>query len=152
VTLLPTPINIDALLIGSSVSGVGNIGKYISSNVCYANTEILDYSDTVQQPLKVDDIVSAMYNVGFVAMDRGGNDATATKSLMVPNMSTANYKQAVVFGLVQSSSHIAIQNELLLYTITYTDNSSTNLFSSSDSLHIGVDFFFINKRLLVKNV
>jgi hypothetical protein len=152
VTFLPTPAGIDAFLAGSSVTGVGNIGQYISSNVCYADAQVLDYSDTTQQPLKIDDIVSGAFNNLLEAMDRGGNDATTAKSIMLPNMSVANYKQAVIFGLAQAGTDVALQNELLLYVWTLTSNSATNQFSAGDVLHIGVDFFFIHNRLFVKNV
>lgn len=149
-TYLPTPLNTERLLDGSSVSGVGSLGKYITSDVCYAKAEVLDYSSTIEQPLKINDIVSGMFNGALVSMERGGNQATSVKSAMLLPLSVAAEKQAVIFALVSARTNLALQNELILYVWTFTDNSADNKLSSGDGLHVGVDFFFINNRPLVK--
>jgi len=150
VSYLPTPINLELQLTGDSIAGAGTIGLFNSQNLCYANAEILDYSNDNEQPLKINDIITAKFNGGLVAMERGGNDATTSKSLMIPDTVGSDYRQAVIFGLAVAKIGIAVQNELVLFVWTFTDNVTENLFSSGDGLHIGVDMYFIKKRPLIK--
>lgn len=149
ISYFPMPIDQESNLSGSSVAGAGNIGLYISNNLCYTMTDLMDYSASSSiTPLKINDIVTAKFNGTFGLTERGGNECTALKGIMMPSMSVANYKQAVVFGL--AIAKFGVQNEIVLYVWTYTNNITTNLLSSLDTTHIGVDFYFINKRPLIK--
>ncbi|MDO8641794.1 MAG: hypothetical protein Q7R33_09725 [Nitrosarchaeum sp.] len=147
---LPTPDAFEYLVKGDSVAGVGNRGKYISTDVCYTVGEILDYSTATILPLKLNDVVTGKFNIGLNSVERGGNDATTDKSLMLLPLSVANYKQVVIFGLAITQSNFAMKNELVLFVWTYTNNDAANQLASSDALHIGVDFFFIKKRPLIR--
>lgn len=150
VSYLPTPIDLELELIGDSIAGAGTIGLFNTENLCYANAEILDFSNDNEQPLKLNDIVTAKFSGGLVAMERGGNDATTDKSLMLPDTVGADYRQAVIFGLAVAKTGIAVQDELVLLAWTFTDNVTENKFSAGDGLHIGVDMYFIKKRPLIK--
>jgi hypothetical protein len=150
ISYLPTQKDIEYLLKGDAINGVGNIGKFSSTDLCYALTNLLDYSDLQQTAIKLSDIVTARYNDMLSQIERGGNEATALKSVMILPLNIANYKQAVVFALGVTADGFALKNELVLYVWTYTNNDASNILTSADADHIGVDFFFINQRLLTK--
>jgi len=150
VSHFPTPLNVEYKLNGGSVSGIGQQGMYGNQTVCYVTTEILDYSTATQKMLKINDIVSGRFNVLLNAVERGGNDATDLKSVMLQSLTNANYKQVVIFGLVLTKDNFLIKNELMLYVWTYTNNDLQNVLTSADILHIGVDFIPIKFRPLVK--
>jgi hypothetical protein len=139
-------------LSGGSIAGPGKIGLFESSAVCYVNTEVLDYSTGATYPLKLHDIVTAAYDNSHLYLpERGGNQATDLKSVMLTALSAATYKQAVVFGLALAKSNFILQNELLLYVWTYTKNSDENKLVAADASNcVSVDFFFINNRQLLK--
>jgi hypothetical protein len=146
----PMPLNVEYMLNGGSVSGIGQQGMYGNQTVCYVTAEILDYSTAIQKMLKVNDIISGQFNILLNAVERGGNDATDLKSVMLQSLSAANYKQVVIFGLVLTKDNFLIKNELMLYIWTYTNNDSQNILTSADILHVGVDFVPIKFRPLVK--
>jgi len=150
ISYLPTPLNIEYLLKGDSITGVTSLGKYNSNDVCHVDTSLLEYATTDQSMLKIDDIITARFNVALNAIERGGNEATALKSIMLLPLAVANYKQVVIFGLAITTNNFAFKNELILYVWTYTNNNTANQLTSADATHIGVDFYFINKRPLVK--
>lgn len=150
ISYLPTQKDVEYLLKGDAINGVGNIGKFSSTDLCYALTNLLDYSDSQQTAIKLNDTVTARYNNMLSQIERGGNEATALKSVMILPLNVANYKQAVVFGLCVAADGFALKNELVLYVWTYTNNDASNILTSADTDHIGVDFFFINQRLLIK--
>lgn len=152
ITHFPTPLDVEYVLSGNSVAGVGQQGMYSNQTVCYVTTEILDYSTATQKMLKIDDIVSGKFNVLLNTVERGGNDATDLKSVMLQSLTTANYKQAVIFGIVLTKNNFLIKNELMLYVWTYTNNDAQIILTSADVLHIGVDFFLIKYRPLLKVV
>lgn len=147
---MPMPIDREFNLDGDSISGSGQVGKYNSTDLCYVNSEVIDYSITGEQPILVNDIVTAAFNAGLIAVERGGNDATTDKAKMLPNTSIANNKQAVIFGLGLARNNMTLQDEIVLYAWTLTNNVVDNKFLASDSTNIGVDMFFINKRILIK--
>lgn len=151
ISYLPVQKDVEYLLKGDSIAGVGNIGKFITNQICYAFGELLEYSNISQDIIKLNDVLTSRYNDMLNEVERGGNEATALKSIMMLPIDITNYKQAVVFGLCVASDGFLIKNELLLYVMTYTNNDINNIFSSADVDHIGVDFFFINDRLIAKN-
>lgn len=147
---MPMPVDKEFNLDGDSISGAGQIGKYNGVDLCYVNSEVLDYSVIGEQPVLINDIVTAAFNSGLIAVERGGNDATTDKAKMLPSASIANYKQAIIFGLGLARNNITLQDEVVLYVWTLTNNVTDNKFVASDTTNIGVDFFFINKRPLIK--
>jgi hypothetical protein len=150
ISYLPTQKDVEYLLKGDAINGVGSIGKFSSTDLCYAITNLLDYSDLQQTAIKLNDTVTARYNNMLSQVERGGNEATALKSVMILPLNVANYKQVVIFGLCVAANGFALKNELVLYVWTYTNNDASNVLTSADADHIGVDFFFINQRSLTK--
>jgi len=147
---LPTPYNVEYTLNGGSVAGPGRQGMYGLQTHCYVMTDVLDYSTSIQQMLKLDDIVTGAFNLNLNTIERGGNDATDLKSAMLQALNVAGLRQAVIFGLALTKNNFSLQNELVLYVWTYTNNDATNIFTSADISHIGVDFFYLNGRPLLK--
>lgn len=147
---LPTPLDLEYSLIGGSMAGPGRLGMYDSQSVCYVTTDVLDYSTVTQQMLKIDDIISGKFNIALNSVERGGNDATDLKSAMLQVLSAATYKQAIIFGLVLTKDNFTIKNELMLYVWTYTNDDDVNVFTSANVTNIGVDFFPIKFRPLMR--
>lgn len=147
---LPTPLNLEHSVNGGSMAGPGKLGTYISQNVCYVTTDVLDYSTATQQMLKVDDILSGKFNITLNSVERGGNDATDLKSAMLQTLSAGTFKQAIIFGLVLTKTNFTIKNELVLYVWTYTNNNDVNVLTSANVTNIGVDFFPIKFRPLMR--
>ena|GEM_PF-6341059 len=150
ISYLPTPDNMEYLLKGDPVEGIETLGEYNGTLVCYVKSKVLDYSTTAQYILKLNDIISGEYNAGLNTVERGGNDATDLKSAMIAPISSSNYKQAVIFGLAATKDNFDLQNELVLYVWTYTNNDDESKFTSANVTNIGVDFYQINNRPLIR--
>jgi len=113
---------------------------------------LLEYATSSQSVLKIDDVITARYNAGLNAVERGGNEATSLKSIMMMPLVVANHKQVAVFGIAVASTGFAMKNELVLYVWTYSNNDAANQLTSADITHIGVDFYFIKNRPLIKEI
>jgi hypothetical protein len=150
VSYLPTPLDVEHLIKGDSINGVANLGKFIGNDVCNTVAELLEYANVSQSVLKIDDVITARYNSGLNAVERGGNEATSLKSIMMMPLVVANHKQVAVFGIAVASTGFAMKNELVLYAWTYSNNDATNQLTSADITHIGVDFYFIKNRPLIR--
>lgn len=150
VSYLPTPTNVEYQIKGDSVAGSGIVGESYSNPNCYVESVNVDLATADDSPLKINDTVTASFDAGLIAMERGGNKATANKATMLVAMSSANYKQAVVFGLGVTGANFDIKDELVLYVWTYTLNATNNKFLSTDGTYIGADMYFLNKRMLAK--
>lgn len=150
ISYFPTPVDIEFSIKGDSVAGSGIVGESYTNPNCYVDSITADLAVGTDSPLKIGDIITAAYDAGLVAIERGGNKATVDKAIMLVAMSAPNYKQAVVFALGVAGDNFAIKDELVLYTWTYTINVATNKLVSTDGTSIGADMFFINKRPLAK--
>ena len=147
---LPTPLDVEHLTKGDSITGVASLGKFASVDVCHSVASLLEYATSSQSVLKIDDVITARYNAGLNAVERGGNEATSLKSIMMMPLVVANYKQVAVFGIAVASTGFAMKNELVLYVWTYSNNDAANQLTSADITHIGVDFYFIKNRPLIR--
>ena len=151
VSYFPTPASVDYLLTGGSIAGPGKIGMYGSSNLCHSkNLEVLDLSSPGTLPLAPGMEVTSKFEALNAVMENGANDAMNSVESMLGDLDGVTAHQAVIFGLAKSKLNFNLQNELVLFTWTNTETSSNNEFSATNTATLGVDFFFIPGRPLVK--
>jgi len=150
ISYLPTPADVEFSVIGGAVAGSGLVGKHLAVATPYTFADNTDLSNADDQPLRIDDTVTAAYNAGLNAVERGGNDATDAKAISLRPMDAPAYKQAVLFGLAVAGDNFDLNNELVLYAVTNTVSDDVNEFISGNGTTIGVDFYFIKKRPLIK--
>jgi len=151
ISFLPTPKDVEFSIAGGAVAGTGLIGKHNGNPNPYSfNAQTADLSNTTDLPLKIDDTITGKYEATYNLVERGGNDATTNIALMVEPLLASTYKQAVAFGLAVTGDNFDVKDELVLYVWTYTNNDADNELISTDNTTIGVDFYFIKNRPLVK--
>jgi len=168
ISYLPTPLGFESSVKRADVQGQYDpdagviLGATGDIPVCYSFRKVFDASEIgVATPLTEGDIVTAIYNPGSYSVERGGNQATTAKAAMLQQMlyglfGPTDLKQAVIFGL--ATANFGLQNELVLYVWTLTTHDLNNNFVPSNdtfyptnAVSIAVDFFFINKRPLIKS-